>query len=210
MIFDPAKMDMEGVYKILTGLVVPRPIAWVSSRSPEGVNNLAPFSFFVAITPSPPYIAISIGERGGTTKDTLRNLQAAGDFVVNTVTAEVVEAMNTTSGDWPPEVSEFDVAGLTAIPSDLVSAPRIEEAVANMECVLRQILPVGGPPYGAHLVIAEVVRVHVRDGLVLERGRIDLHALHAVGRLAGSTYASTDAQYDLPRPVINEAHSPGR
>ncbi len=206
MIFDPAKMDMEGVYKILTGLVVPRPIAWVSSRSPEGVNNLAPFSFFVAITPSPPYIAISIGERGGTTKDTLRNLQAAGDFVVNTVTAEVVEAMNTTSGDWPPEVSEFEAAGLTTIPSDLVSAPRIEEAVANMECVVRQILPVGGPPYGAHLVIAEVVRFHVRDGLVLERGRIDLHALHAVGRLAGSTYASTDAQYDLPRPVINQAH----
>lgn len=206
MIFDPAQMDMEGVYKILTGLVVPRPIAWVSSRSPEGVNNLAPFSFFVAITPSPPHIAISIGERGGTTKDTLRNLQAAGDFVVNTVTAEVVEAMNTTSGDWPPEVSEFDAAGLTTIPSDLVSAPRVEEAVANMECVVRQILPVGGPPYGAHLVIAEVVRFHVRDGLVLERGRIDLHALHAVGRLAGSTYASTDAQYDLPRPVINQAH----
>ncbi|MDP9350819.1 MAG: flavin reductase family protein [Chloroflexota bacterium] len=210
MIFDPAQMDMEGVYKMLTGLVVPRPIAWVSSRSPEGVNNLAPFSFFAAITPSPPHIAISIGEREGTTKDTLRNLQAAGDFVVNTVSADVVEAMNTTSGDWPAEVSEFDAAGLTAIPSDLVSAPRIEEAVANMECVVRQILPVGGPPYGAHLVIAEVVRFHVRDGLVLERGRIDLHALRAVGRLAGSTYASTDAQYDLPRPVINEAHSRGR
>jgi flavin reductase (DIM6/NTAB) family NADH-FMN oxidoreductase RutF len=209
MKFDPSQMDMQAVYKLLTGLVVPRPIGWASTRSPEGVDNLAPFSFFIAITPSPPHVAISVGTREGQTKDTLRNLRHTGDFVLNTVSADVVERMNATSGDWPPEVSEFSATGLTPVPSDLVAPPRVGEAPAGLECVVRRIVPVGGPPYGAHLVIGEVVRFHVRDELLLERGRIDLKALRAVGRLAGAGYCLTDEQFELQRPVVGEARSLG-
>ncbi|MDP9380569.1 MAG: flavin reductase family protein [Chloroflexota bacterium] len=209
MKFDPGEMDMQAVYKLLTGLVVPRPIGWASTRSPEGVDNLAPFSFFIAITPSPPHVAISVGQREGQMKDTLRNVRHTGDFVINTVSSEVVEQMNTTSGDWPPDSSEFAVSGLTPVPSDVVTPARVAEAPASMECLVRQIVPVGGPPYGAHLIIGEVVRFHVRDDLVLERGRIDQRRLQAVGRLAGAGYCSTDDQFELERPQVGEARSLG-
>jgi len=209
MKFDPSQMDMPGVYKLLSGLVVPRPIGFASTLSAEGVFNLAPFSFFIAITPSPPHVAISVGTRSGQTKDTLSNIRHTGEFVINTVSAEIVEQMNQTSGDWPPESSEFGVSGLTPVPSDIVRPPRVAEAPANMECVARQVIPVGGPPYGAHLVISEVVRFHVLDELVQERGNIDLRALQAVGRLAGTWYCSTDNQFELDRPVVEDQQSLG-
>ena len=209
MKFDPSQMDMPGVYKLLSGLVVPQPIGFASTLSAEGVFNLAPFSFFIAITPSPPHVAISVGTRSGQTKDTLANIRHTGEFVINTVSAEIVEQMNQTSGDWPPQMSEFTVSGLTPVPSDIVRPPRVAEAPANMECVARQIIPVGGPPYGAHLVIGEVVRFHVRDCLVGERGNIDLAALQAVGRLAGAWYCSTDDQFELDRAVVEDQQSLG-
>ena len=209
MKFDPGQMDMQGVYKLMSGLIVPRPIGFASTLSAEGVLNLAPFSFFIAITPSPPHIAISVGARAGEPKDTLANIQHTGELVVNTVSTQIVEQMNQTSGDWPPQTSEFAVSGLTAVPSDIVRPARVAEAPASMECVVRQILPVGGPPYGAHLVIAEVLRFHVRDDLVGERGNIDLAALDAVGRLAGTWYCSTADQFELDRPVVGDSRSLG-
>jgi flavin reductase (DIM6/NTAB) family NADH-FMN oxidoreductase RutF len=203
MKFDPSEMDAQRVYKLMAGVIVPRPIGWTSTITPDGRDNLAPFSFFMMITSSPPHIAISVGARDGETKDTLRNIRESGDFVINIVSADIGPQMAITAAEWPPEVNEFEKAGVTAVASDVVKARRVSESPANLECEARQIFPVGGPPYGAHLVIAEVVRIHLRDELLLERERIDLPNLHAVGRLTGDWYCSTDEQYQLLRPPVN-------
>jgi flavin reductase (DIM6/NTAB) family NADH-FMN oxidoreductase RutF len=200
--FDPNEMDAQRVYKLMAGVIVPRPIGWTSTITSDGRDNLAPFSFFMMITSSPPHIAISVGTRDGATKDTLRNIRESGDFVINIVSADIGPQMAITAAEWPSEVNEFEKAGLTAVPSDVVRARRVAESPANLECVARQILPVGGPPYGAHLVIAEVVRIHLRDELLLERERIDLQNLRAVGRLTGDWYCSTEEQYQLMRPPV--------
>jgi flavin reductase (DIM6/NTAB) family NADH-FMN oxidoreductase RutF len=192
-------MAAEDIYKLMAALIVPRPIGWTSTLSPSGINNLAPFSFFMMITSSPPHIAISIGAREGETKDTLRNIRHTGEFVLNTVSAGIGQQMAITAADWPSDVSEFDATGLTPVPSEVVRPMRVAEAPANLECVSRDIMAVGGPPYGAHLVIAEVVQIHVRDDLLMERNRIDLQKLDAVGRLTGDWYCSTTDQYKLKR-----------
>lgn len=202
MKFDPAEMDDQRVYKLMAGLIVPRPIGFTSTISADGVDNLAPFSFFMMITSSPPHLAISVGAREGEIKDTLRNIRDSGDFVINTVSADIGPQMANTAADWPDGVSEFETSGLTAIPSDIVKSKRVAEAPANLECVARQIFPVGGAPYGAHLIIGEVVRIHLRDDLLMERERIDLQRLDALGRLTGDWYCSTETQYELKRPPV--------
>jgi flavin reductase (DIM6/NTAB) family NADH-FMN oxidoreductase RutF len=203
MQFDPSQIDPQLAYKLMASLVVPRPIGWTSSVDAAGKPNLAPFSFFMMITSSPPHIAISVGARDGAEKDTLRNIRATGEFVINVVSAEIGPRMAITAAEWPAAVDEFAAAELTAAPSVVVRAPRVAEAPAHLECVARQILPVGGSPYGAHLIIAEVVRIHVRDELLSDNHRIDLAALQAVGRLTGDWYCSTAEQYQLPRPPID-------
>jgi flavin reductase (DIM6/NTAB) family NADH-FMN oxidoreductase RutF len=201
MEFKSGEMETQDVYKLLTGLVVPRPIGWASTLSPEGVHNLAPFSFFIALTPSPPHIALSIGTREGETKDTLTNIRHNGEFVLNTVSAELGLHMSGTAVELAPDISEFEATGLTPVPSVTVRPMRVAEAPAHLECVSRQIIPVGGPPYGGHLVIAEVLHIHVRDDLLLDRNRIDLQALNAVGRLAGDWYCTTTDQYEMARSL---------
>jgi len=184
--------------------VVPRPIAWVSSIDADGVRNLAPFSYFMAITDDPPTIAFSSslrGERGAerTKKDTLRNVEATREFVVNVVDDALAEPMNLTSGDYPPEVDEFAVTGLTPAPSAKVKPPRVADAPISMECRLVRIIPVGNAP--ANLVIGEIVHFHVRDGLYdASTGRIDLHRLHPVGRLAGNLYTHVHDIFEMKRP----------
>lgn len=200
MQFDPRELDSQYLYKLMSGLIVPRPIAWTSTLSPDGINNLAPFSFYMMITSTPPHIAISVGTRENRTKDTLRNIRHTGDFVVNTVNADVGQQMNLTSTVWPADVSEFEQAGLTAVPSEMVRACRVGESPASFECMARQIMPVGDERYGAELIIGEVVKLHIRDDLVLPNLRIDLKRLQAVGRLAGDWYCSTDDQYMMKRP----------
>jgi flavin reductase (DIM6/NTAB) family NADH-FMN oxidoreductase RutF len=183
--FDPAQMQHTGVYKVLSGTVIPRPIAWVSTISPEGVPNVAPFSFFQPITPSPPHISFSAGSRDGVKKDTERNIEASGEFVVNIVNSDIAKKMAISALDFTPGQSEFDVAGLTLGECEVVSAPRVSEAPASLECHMRQMIPIGDQRYGATLIIGEVVRFHVRDDLVLDNFRIDFGSLDAVGRLAG-------------------------
>jgi flavin reductase (DIM6/NTAB) family NADH-FMN oxidoreductase RutF len=199
MQFDPAGMDAQDVYKLMAALIVPRPIGFTSTLSPDGVQNLAPFSFFMMITSSPPHVALSIGAKDGQEKDTLRNIRHSGEYVINTVNAPIGPQMARTAVDFDPDVSEFEVSGLTPVPSEIVKPPRVKEAPANFECVVRTIMPVGGPPYGAHLVIGEVVRMHVQDDLLLAGNRIDLQRLDAVGRLTGDSYCSTTDQYELKR-----------
>lgn len=192
-------MEHPDIYKVLSGVVIPRPIAWVSTFGLDGVANVAPYSFFQPITPSPPHISFSAGSRSGEKKDTEKNIEATGEFVVNIVSSEIARRMAISALDFSPQQDEFEATGLTLGPCDVVSAPRVAEAPASLECQMRQMIPIGDERYGATLIIGEVVRFHVRDDLVLENYRIDFGSLDAVGRLAGDWYCATNDQYELSR-----------
>jgi flavin reductase (DIM6/NTAB) family NADH-FMN oxidoreductase RutF len=192
---DPGTWAGRDVYRLLTALVVPRPIAWVSTRSTDGVDNVAPHSFFTVVSSAPPHVAFSsTGE-----KDTLRNVRATGAFVVNVVHAELLEAMNLTAADLPPDEDEFAWAGLEAAPAHRVDAPRVAAARAHLECELRQEVEVGS----GRLVIGEVVHVHVVPE-VWHDGRVDVAALDPVARLAGGGYARLADHVTLPRPTWDQ------
>ncbi|MGA3203902.1 MAG: flavin reductase family protein [Bryobacteraceae bacterium] len=199
MIIDPATNAPANIYKLLIGVVVPRPIAFVSTLSPEGVANLAPFSFFTVASANPPVLCFTASYREPR-KDTLVNVRATGEFVVNIVSEEIAAKMNVTSGDYPYGVDEFAVSGLTAVPSDVVRPPRVKESHVNMECRLLQTIEVSNQPLGGTLILGEVVRFHVDDAIV-EEFRIDADKLAAVGRMAGNSYARTRDRFDLVRPV---------
>lgn len=202
MQLDPATAPAQSIYKLLIGCVVPRPIAWVSTVGPDGVNNLAPFSFFMAICNDPPTVAFSSGPRAADRKDTVRNAEGSGDFVVNIVDDARAEQMNLTSGEYPPDVDEFALAKLTALPGVKVKAPRVLEAPINMECRVTQILTIGNGPHS--LVIGEVVYFHLRDDIYDARtGRIDQSRLMPVGRLAGHQYAHVHDIFEMKRPNEN-------
>jgi len=191
---DPGALEAGAAYHLLNSLVVPRPIAWVSSLSERGVANLAPHSYFTVLAPDPPTVCFSSGGE----KDTIRNVRFTGDFVVNVVGEELAEAMNLTSADFPPEESEFTAAGLTPIASDLVRAPRLTEAPASMECRLLQILELGRAPN--YVAIGEVIRLHVAERAWRD-GRVDMAALCPVGRLAGAGYSYTRELFRMERPT---------
>ena len=208
MEFDPQVLDPAAMYKLLIGSVVPRPIAWVSSVDAAGVRNLAPFSYFMAITHDPPTIAFSVGPRGAETtgahgrKDTLANVEATREFVVNVVDDALAEQMNLTSGDYPPEVDEFAHARLAAAPSVKVRPPRVAQAPVSMECRLVQVLAVGRAPH--HLVMGEIVHLHVRDDVYdPASGRLDMHRLKPVGRLAGHLYTHVHDIFEMKRPAAS-------
>ena len=209
MEIDPRSIPPPAVYKLLIGCIVPRPIAWVSTVSPDGVHNVAPFSFFMGVCNDPPTLAFSAGPRAGgpgpgaaDQKDTVRNLEATGDFVVNVVDDALAERMNLTSGEYPPAVDEFVLAGLTAAPSIKVRAPRVREAPISLECRVAQILRVGRGPHS--LVLGEILHFHVRDDLYDRgTGRIDMRRLQPVGRLAGEMYTHVHDLFELKRPDPN-------
>jgi flavin reductase (DIM6/NTAB) family NADH-FMN oxidoreductase RutF len=204
MQFDPQLVAPQSIYKLLIGCVVPRPIAWVSSLSMDAIPNLAPFSFFMAVCNDPPTLAFSSGRRAGHKKDTVQNIEYTQDFVVNLVDDALAEQMNLTSGEYPPEADEFALTGLTAAPGIKVKAPRVAEAPINMECRVVQILPVGHGPHS--LVLGEIVYFHIRDDLYNPTtGRIDMHNLHPVGRLAGNLYTHVHEIFEMKRPTENYA-----
>jgi flavin reductase (DIM6/NTAB) family NADH-FMN oxidoreductase RutF len=204
MQLDPRTMKSESVYKLLIGCVVPRPIAWVSTVGADGVNNLAPFSFFMGVCPEPPTIAFSSGPRAKGRKDTVRNAEHTGDFVVNVVDDELAERMNLSSGEYPSEVDEFALTGLTAAPGARVRAPRVLEAPISLECRVDRIIPVGRGPHS--LVLGEIVYFHVRDDLYeTATGRIDMARLRPLGRLAGNSYAHVHDIFQMKRPTENYA-----
>jgi flavin reductase (DIM6/NTAB) family NADH-FMN oxidoreductase RutF len=196
VIIDPSELDPQSVYKLLIGSVVPRPIAWTSTVSAEGARNLAPFSFFTVASRQPPMLCISVGPRVDSnvpTKDTLDNVEETGEFVVNIVSLSLSNTMFESSRNHPPEVDEFEKAGLTPAPCEVVGAPRVEEAGVSMECFLDRVLPLGTD----HLVIGRVVRFHVRDELYEDNGRIDVGGLDPPGRLAGN-YTKVETIFELP------------
>jgi flavin reductase (DIM6/NTAB) family NADH-FMN oxidoreductase RutF len=200
-IIDPSEQNYADVYKLLIGIVVPRPIAFVSSIDPSGVRNLAPFSFFTACCSNPPVVCFCTAVRFGPRphKDTLENVRSTGEFVVNVVSEEIAEQMNKTSADVPPEVDEFVLSGLTPLASDLVKPPRVAESKVQMECKLRQIVPVSEKPGGGVLVLGEVLRFHIVDSL-LEGYKVDPGELKAIGRMGGPTYVRTHDRFDMERP----------
>jgi flavin reductase (DIM6/NTAB) family NADH-FMN oxidoreductase RutF len=203
VIVDPSEANAGDVYKLMVGVIIPRPIAFVSTLSPDGVRNLAPFSFFTAISANPPVVCFSPMVRGsdGQHKDTLRNIEETGEFVVNVVSEDFGAQMNLCSPEYPPEVDEFAVSGLTALPSDLVAPPRVSESRVNMECRLVQVLHVSRKPLGGSIVLGEVLRFHVRDE-IFDDFKVNPDRLRAIGRMGGPTYIRTTDRFDMARPSL--------
>ena len=199
--FDPANQTPGDIYKLMVGAIVPRPIALVSSVDEAGVRNLAPFSYFTACSSNPPVVVFCpiLRPVPPMAKDTLRNIVATHEFVVNIVSEEFVERMNATSAQVGPEVDEFELSGLTPIASDLIKPARVAESHIHMECRLLQTVQVSDRPGGGTLVLGEVLRFHIREDLI-DNFRIDPEKLRAVGRMAGLTYVRTRDRFDLERP----------
>ncbi|NNC80393.1 MAG: flavin reductase family protein [Acidimicrobiales bacterium] len=201
--FATADLDATNCYKLLTGLVTPRPIGWIGTKGADGIDNLAPYSFFNAISAEPPTVLFSVGI-GHHVKDSAANAVASGEFTVNIVTDETVEAMNVTAGEHPPHISEFDVAGLTPLPSTLIDAPRVAEATAQLECRVSDVHDIVSSNGEAsnRVIFGEVVAIHVADR-VLDGTRIRPDLLRSIGRMAGSGYTKTgDGLFQLERPTV--------
>lgn len=202
MQIDPKEYDSRRIYHLMTSVVTPRPIAWVSTVSRDGIVNLAPFSYFNAVTSLPPLLSISVGRRRGQRKDTAHNASSTRELVVNVVTEPNLEAMVHTSGDFAPDVDELALAGLTAVPSVLVKPPRVKEAPVAMECKTREIFEIS--PGIVDLVIAEVVMFHVADELPIDDDlKISGAALRTVGRLGGDEYALQGELIKRGRPPVS-------
>ena len=195
MHIDPAFQSPGESYKLLTNIVVPRPIAWVSSLSDTSVVNLAPFSFFNAVGSHPLYVMVSIGRNeSGIPKDTARNILATGDFVVNMVTEDLFDAMNLSAADFPPDQSELELAQLHTAPSSLIKTPRVAESQASLECRLFSTQELGAYT----LFIGEVVMFHVADRLLGPRFHINGFA--PIGRMGSpSVYCRTTDRFDIAR-----------
>jgi flavin reductase (DIM6/NTAB) family NADH-FMN oxidoreductase RutF len=195
MHIDTAKHSNGDSYKLLTNLVVPRPIAWVTSRNAQGLVNLAPFSFFNAVGSDPLYVVVSVGVNDkGEPKDTAKNIRASGEFVINLVTEDLFDAMNTSAADFPSGESELEAADLHTAPSVNISTPRVAEAQASLECRLYKAEPLGANT----LFIGQVVMFHVADHLVGPRLHINNFA--PLGRMGSpSFYCRTTDRFDIAR-----------
>ena len=195
MEIDPDHLDRRAAYKLMISVIVPRPIAFVSTVSAGGRPNLAPFSFFNGVSSRPPILMLAVGSRRTGRKDTWNNIEATGEFVVNVVVPEIVDAAVLSSGDYPPEVNEIELAGLTPIPSRRVKPPRIAESPVQMECRLEKLLEVAGTA----LILGRVLLYHVRDDL-MEGGSVDPSRLRAVARLGGDSFSFQGEIFSKPRP----------
>ncbi|AWM37713.1 Flavin reductase like domain protein [Gemmata obscuriglobus] len=201
MQIDPSTAPVPNVYQHLTGVVTPRPIAWVTTLSPADVVNLAPFSFFNAFGANPPTVVFSPTlRRDGTKKDTLLNLEKLGEFVVHTATAPLADKVNLSSKEVPPDESEISLTGLSTIAGVKVKVPRLAESPVALECVVRQIIPCGTGPIAANLVIGEVVLFHIADDVLDARGAVDPRKLRTVARLGGAFWCHTSDLFELERP----------
>lgn len=197
--FVSGELDHTDRYKLLTGLVVPRPIGWIGTADADGRPNLAPYSFFQAVATNPPVVLFSAGVNAGHEKDSLVNTRTTGEFTCNLVDMETAEAMNASAAELDRGESEFDFAGLTPEPSTDIAAPRVAEAKAAFECRVQQIIELGEAPSQNVVVFGEVLRFHIDDD-VLDGTRINFTALDAVGRMAGNGYVTTRDQFSLARP----------
>lgn len=188
------------LYKLLTGLVIPRPIGWISTVDENGVNNLAPFSFFNVVGEDPPHVMFSTVRTGDKNKDTLNNVLANKQFAVNLVTEEVVEQMNTTSNVVENTVDEFQLANLTPVSCELIKPKRVAEAKAHFECeMVHHYFLEDHKNGGACIVIGKVLMMHISDEILLENYRINLEKYQPVARLAGSNYSKLGEIFSIKR-----------
>lgn len=201
MFLDPKQLTERENYKFLIGSIIPRPIAFITTKSNTGVVNGAPFSFFNIVSSNPPLISVSIQRPAGRVKDTARNILENGEFVVHIVDTTNVEQINETAANLPPEESEILRANLTLVESSLVSVPGIAESKIRFECKLEQALQLGGNEGtpGCDLIIGKVLAYHI-DEAIYEEGRIDAELLDAVSRLAGNDYAKVGQIFTIARP----------
>jgi flavin reductase (DIM6/NTAB) family NADH-FMN oxidoreductase RutF len=201
-----AEREPRANYLTLVSVIYPRPIAFVSTISTAGVVNLAPYSFFNGVGSNPPSLLFCpCNNRDGDPKDTLVNLRAQGEFVVNVVPHDIRTAMNQTSHAYPPEVSELDAVGFTALPSTMVKPPRVAESPVQMECRLIQIVPVGEGPLAGNVCIGEVLCFHLAERCATQEGTADPAALDLVGRMGGPDYTLTRDRFVLPKPDAPQA-----
>ncbi|MBS4210610.1 flavin reductase family protein [Bacillus sp. FJAT-50079] len=197
---DPKTNSERENYKLLIGSIVPRPIAFVTTLTEDGIINGAPFSYFNIVSSNPPMISLSIQRSGGKQKDTARNIVQKKEFVVHIVDEQNVEKINETAASLPPNESEVERAQLTQVESTKIAVPGVKEAKIRMECVLEQSLELGDKDTpGCDLIIGKVIQFHV-DNDIYENGRIDAKQLAAVSRLAGANYAKIGEIFEIERP----------
>lgn len=194
--FDLTTAGSNDHYKLLTGLVIPRPIGWIGTKADNGKLNLAPFSFFNAVSSEPPIVLFSAGRHVDRPKDSVAFAETSGVFTVNIVSEDLADAMNKTSGSFDPEEDEFAIAGLTPVMGTVVDAPMVGEAPANLECRVVDVIDIG---VETRMVLGQVVMIHVRED-ALDGTRVNSDVIRAIGRLSGSSYVTTRDRFDLKRP----------
>ena len=201
MKINPSDLDWKGAHEVMLGAIVPRPIAFVSTIGADGVFNVAPFSCFAPICHKPVLVGFSIStKRDGQRKDTIVNIEATGEFVINVVDEALAEVMNRTSYPYPPEVDEFQECRLTPVKADMVKVPMVGESPINMECRVFQILEFGEPSRRTSFVIGEVIRVHIEDALYLD-GEIRMTEMRPIiSRMGGEFYCRTTDLFEMERP----------
>lgn len=193
--FDPYQQTERENYKLLVGTIIPRPIAFVTSKSQSGIVNAAPFSYFNIVSSNPPMLSVSVQRKGSDKKDTARNVLSGKEFVVHIVDEENVFEVNETAASLPPDESEIDVTKLTLVDSDEVDVPAVKQSKVRFECVLHQAVDLPN----TDLLIGRIVRIHV-DESIYENGRINAEMLKPVSRLAGANYAKLGEIFSLKRP----------
>lgn len=203
MHLDPAQIPTSAMYQHLLHIIVPRPIAWVSTVSLSGVTNLAPFSFFTGVGAKPPSVVFCpSNRRDGTPKDSLKNILDTGEFVINVVPFRLAEAMNLSSAELPPEESEFELTGIETVPSSIVKPPRVQASPVSLECRLMHHLALAPGPGGANIVVGKIVHLHLDDAVLDHAGWADPGLLDLIGRLGGASYCRTTDRFDLLRPSV--------
>lgn len=205
MFFDMQALDGTNTYKLMGSVVMPRPIAWVVTQEEDGAYNAAPFSFFNVLSGDPPVVAVGIGHRSDEKKDTLRNIQRTGEFVINLVPASLMDAMNITATDYPAGIDELKRAGLVTLPSEKIGPGRISGSPVALECRLWKELDVDSKRV---IVLARVEGLHVDDTAVIdaEKCYIDGNKLDLVGRMHGAGwYSHTRDTFKLDRIPVSQA-----
>ncbi len=200
MQFETQKTDPSVLYKLLTGIIIPRPIGWISTIDRNGINNLAPFSYFNMVSHDPPCIMFSTARDNNKNKDTLNNVLSNGEFVVNLATLDTVESMNATSAAVPADVDEFELTNLTPMDSVFIKPKRVKESPIHLECeMIHHYFMDNNNGGGACIVIGKIKTIHIDDAILMENNRINLEVYKPIARLAGSNYSTLGELFSIKR-----------